>query len=258
MRVGVDDDARLVRETRRVERRLRIPRIGHGAGSDREGREPVREEESHLLRARARPAPRPGEPRQLAHGEAHAGREVRAAVGAPRQDGGDARLDPLVIRSERDIEPRVLLIPAHALPGLRVHLPREADHADAHPRGIQAVDERLRGLDLGGEDRVARVRRLHVGRIAAGLHQLELRVEADLPVPVHVDAARRLRRSRHVDDDHHVEVRRALTVCRGAAADRRLMHLVAQRLAGLRALDQDAHGHRGSRVRLPGGGRSGP
>ena len=36
------------------------------------------------------------------------------------------------------------------------------------------------------------------------------------------------------------------------------MHLVAQRLARLRGLDQDAHGHRGRRVRLPGRSRSGP
>ena len=47
------------------------------------------------------------------------------------------------------------MFPAQALAGLRVHLPREADHSDVHPRGIQAVHERLRSLDLGGENRVA-------------------------------------------------------------------------------------------------------
>jgi hypothetical protein len=168
------------------ERRLGIPGVGDGSGAHRKGRQAVGEEEHDRARAGPRRALGTGESSELTNGEPDTGGEVGGAVRSTCQDRLHRRAHPTMVRGERHLEPRVLLVPAHALTGVGVHLAREADHADADALGIERLDQRDRRSRLGRQDGVARIRRLEIRRIATGLDQLELRIEAQDAVAIHV------------------------------------------------------------------------
>ena len=151
-RVGIDADARLLRELRRVHRRLEVARVLDGRLAGRERRMSVGQEQHHLLPRVDRRARGPREAGELRRREPDARGEVGGAVRPAREHAPERALDARQVSSERDLEHRVLLVAAPLEPGRRFTSPEKV----MSPTRVRSA-ERLRTSARAAATSAARI-----------------------------------------------------------------------------------------------------